>query len=48
VGVWGSRTSFDRLMHELAACGWLVAACGVAVVVLMLVQRRRIAAAYSE
>lgn len=48
VGVWGSRTSFDRLIQELATCGWLVAACGVAVVVLMLVQRRRIAAAYSE
>jgi hypothetical protein len=48
VGVWGSRASFDRLMHELAACGWLVAACGVAVVVLMRVQRRRIAEAYPE
>jgi hypothetical protein len=48
VGVWGSRTSFDWLMHELAACGWLVAACGVAVFMLMLVQRRRLAEAYPE
>ncbi len=48
VGVWGSRASFDLLMHELAACGWLVAACGVAVVVLMRMQRRRVAEAYPE
>ena len=48
VGVWGTRASFDRLMHMLSACGWLVAACGVAVVVLLVVQRRRIAAAYPE
>ncbi len=48
VGLWGTRASFDRLMHALDACGWLVAVCGVTVVVLMVVQRRRIAAAYPE
>ncbi len=48
VGVWGTRASFDRLMHVLNACGWLVAACGVAVVVLMVVQRRRLVAAYPD
>lgn len=48
VGIWGSRASFDVLLHELAACGWVVAACGVAVVVLMRTQRRRVAAAYPE
>jgi hypothetical protein len=46
VGVWGTRASFDHLIHMLDACGWLVAACGLAVLVLMVVQRRRIAAAY--
>ena len=48
VGVWGTRASFDHLIHMLDACGWLVAACGVAVLVLTVVQRRRIAAAYPE
>jgi hypothetical protein len=48
VGVWGSLASFDLLIHVLDACGWLFAACGVAVLVLMVVQRRRIAAAYPE
>jgi hypothetical protein len=45
VGIWGSRSSFDRLIYVLDACGWLVAGCGVAVLVLMVVQRRRIAVA---
>ena len=48
VGAWGTRASFDHLIHLLDACGWLVAACGLAVLVLMVVQRRRIAAAYPE
>lgn len=48
VGVWGTRASFDHLIRMLDACGWLVAACGVAVLVLTVVQRRRIAAAYPQ
>jgi len=46
VGVWGSAASFSRFIHALSLCGWLIAACGVAIAVLMLLQRRRIAAAY--
>ncbi len=48
VGVWGTRASFYRLIHVLDACGWFGAACGVAVLVLIVVQRRRIAAAYPQ
>jgi hypothetical protein len=48
VGDWGTRTSFNRLIYTLDAFGWLVAACGVAVLVLMVVQRRRISEAYPD
>lgn len=46
VGVWGTRAAFYRLFDTLDALGWVVAACGLAVLALMLLQRRRIAAAY--
>jgi hypothetical protein len=48
VGVWGSPASFSRLIDTMNVCGWLIAVCGVALLVLMVVQRRRIAAAYPE
>jgi hypothetical protein len=48
VGEWGSAASFDRLIHTFDALGWCLAACGIAVVVVMLVQRRRIAAVYGR
>lgn len=46
VGEWGSQASFERLLHILGAFGWFVAACGLVVVLLMIVQRRKVAAAY--
>jgi len=45
---WGSPASFANFVHLLDACGWLVAACGLAVIVLLFVQRRRVRAAYPE
>jgi hypothetical protein len=48
VGEWDSPASFSRLIRAFDACGWLIAACGVAILVLMLVQRHKIAAAYRE
>ena len=47
-GSWGSEASFARFIHLLDACGWALAACGVALLVLMTVQRRRLARAYPE
>lgn len=46
VGTWGSRASFYELVHILDALCWVVVACGVAVMVIMILQRRRISAAY--
>ena len=48
VGVWGTRASFYRLFDTFDALGWLVAACGLAVLVLMVLQRRRIDATYPK
>lgn len=48
VGVWGTRAAFYRLFNTLDALGWVVAACGVAVFALMVLQRRRISAAYPK
>ncbi len=46
VGAWGSRASFDRFLYALDGFGLVVAACGVAALVLAARQRRRIDAAY--
>jgi hypothetical protein len=46
VGLWGSRLSLFLLFGTLEAIGWLIAACAVATLVLMIVQRQRLRAAY--
>jgi hypothetical protein len=46
VGTWGSRASFDRFLYSLDGIGLVVAGCGVTVLVLAALQRRRVAAAY--
>jgi hypothetical protein len=48
VGEWGTRAAFDRFVHSLDALGWLIAACGIAVMVLAFVQRRRMSEAFPE
>jgi hypothetical protein len=48
VGSWGSQASFAALLHTLDAIGWVVGVCGVAILVLMLLQRHRVAAAYPQ
>jgi hypothetical protein len=48
VGDWGTRASFARLMHSLDTCGGLVAACGLAILILMIVQQRKVRRAYPE
>lgn len=46
VGEWGSAASFDGLFYTLDALALLLAGCGVAIVAVSVVQRRRIAVAY--
>jgi xanthine/uracil/vitamin C permease (AzgA family) len=46
IGEWGSRSSFYAWIHLLDAFGWLLAVCGVVVAVLLVAQRRKVAAAF--
>lgn len=48
VGAVGTETEWTRWVYALDALGLLIAACGVAALVLVVLQRRRIAARYPD